>query len=289
MQLRDLFETFLKEKIYIKNTSPLTIKAFRLTYQRFTKCMGEVTIANITRESLKEFVIRLRELPIAPTTCNMSIREFNSFLTWLYENEYTPTHLKMKQLRVEKKVMKDFTDEEIKRLLDWKPKGFFQLRLYALICTLVDCGIRIDEALTLKRSNVDFDNLLIRVHGKGNKERLVPFSLELRKVLFKFLNRHQHSLVFCTRRGLKLSYHNVLREFKNLTADLGINNECIGFHQLRYGYALNFIRQGGDPFHLQRLMGHSSLTTTQGYVRLITEDLQAAHLQTSRLNRLKGS
>jgi site-specific recombinase XerD len=70
---------------------------------------------------------------------------------------------------------------------------------------------------------------------------------------------------------------------------LGIKNDRIAFHQLRYGYALNFIRQGGDPFHLQRLMGHSAISTTQGYVRLVTEDLQEAHMKTSRLNRLKGN
>jgi hypothetical protein len=72
MQLRDLFETFLREKTFIKNASPLTIKAFRLTFQPFTKCMGEREFAELNIDFLKEFVIKLRELPIAPITCNMS-------------------------------------------------------------------------------------------------------------------------------------------------------------------------------------------------------------------------
>jgi hypothetical protein len=62
----------------------------------------------------------------------------NSFLSLLFEDEYTQTHLKFKQLRVEKKVMKIFTDEEIKRFLNWKPKDFYQLRIYTLVCTFID-------------------------------------------------------------------------------------------------------------------------------------------------------
>ena len=63
-----------------------------------------------------------------------------------------------------------------------KPKRFDQWRLYGIMCLLLDTGLRIEEALTLRRRDVDFDNLLVTVFGKGRKERRVPFSFELRKV-----------------------------------------------------------------------------------------------------------
>lgn len=287
MQLNDLYELFLKEKTYLKGVSALTIKSNRLTWLRWSRTMGNLQLSDLNKELLKDFVAKLQTLKLSPVTCNITIREINGFLTWLHEEEYLPVRLKMKQLKVEKKVYQDFSDEDVKKLLAWKPKGFFQFRLSALIHTLTDTGIRIDEALTLTREWVDLDNLILLVKGKGSKERVVPFSLELRKVLFKWFRQHKHSLVFCTRRGGKLSYNNMLRELKNLAADLGITNERIGYHQFRYGFALNYIRSKGDPFRLQRVMGHASITTTQGYVRLVAEDLKEAHLQTSRLTHLK--
>jgi integrase/recombinase XerD len=74
---------------------------------------------------------------------------------------------------------------------------------------LVDTGTRIDEALSLKWTDVDFDNLLMTVTGKGNKQRKIPFSFELRKLLFK--HRHQYELVFCTGNGKKLGRRDMLR------------------------------------------------------------------------------
>jgi integrase/recombinase XerD len=289
MLLDELFQLFLKEKQYLKNLSPLTLKAFELTWLRWTKCMGKLEVTCLDKPLLINFVIKLRELPIKATTCNITIREINSFLTWLHENDYTATHLKMKQLKTEKTVNEDFSDDEIQKFLNWKPSKFGQWRLYALICTLIDTGIRIDEALTLQRSRIDLENMLITVYGKGSKERVVPFSISLRKVLWKFSRMHDHELFFSTSKGTKVRYRNFLRDLKTLAADLGITGKKVGFHQFRYGYALNFIREGGNPFHLQRILGHSSITTTQGYVRLVTEDLRQAHLQTSRMNRLKGS
>jgi len=98
---------------------------------------------------------------------------------------------------------------------------------------------------------------------------------------------HDNELIFSTKKGYKLSYHNMLRELKLLAAKLRITNENIGWHQFRYGFALNYIRQGGDAFRLQRVMGHATITTTQGYVRLVTDDLKETHIKTSRLNKLK--
>jgi integrase/recombinase XerD len=289
MQLTKLFSMYMEERIYLKNASPLSIKSNKICWLRFEKAMGEKLMVNVLNKAfLKEFVIKLRELGLSPTTCNITIRELNTFLKWLFENEFIPTQLKMQQLKVEKKIKKDFTDEEIKRFIDWKPQTWFQQRLYALIITVIDSGIRIDEALTLTREDVNFYDMEIKVKGKGKKQRVVPFSLELRKVLWKFSRTHPHELMFSTQKGYKLSYHNMLRELKELAADLRITNPDIGWHQFRYGFALNYIRQGGDAFRLQRVLGHSSIVTTQGYVRLMTEDLKETHIKTSRLNKLKS-
>lgn len=285
MNLDTLFQQFVKERRYFKNTSESTIEFYHLCWSRFRKALPETQ--TIDKPALNEFLIRLRESGIAPVTCNITIRGINSFLSWLFENEYTQEHLKLKQMKVEKKILKTFNDTHLKAILSWKPRDFVERRLYALLCLLIDTGIRIEEALTLPTSKVDYDNMLITVRGKGNKERIVPMSFELRKVLLQFQKLHSRELLFPTRDGGRVSYHNILRDFKNLAKQLGIEGVRVSFHTLRHGFALNYIRNGGSPFHLKKAMGHSDLKTTLGYVELVTEDLKESHAKTSILNRLR--
>lgn len=276
--LTTLFEQFLKEKQYLRGISPLTIKSYKQALDRLVKSGA----SEVSKASLNQFVVYMRELGLAATSCNISIRSINAFCTWLFENGHIPENLKLKQVKEEKKVITGYTDEEI---LSFKPEDLYDWRLYTLVCTLIDTGIRIDEALTITRQNVDMDSLFIKVRGKGNKERVVPFSHELRKCFIKLLKLHPNNLVFCSRRGLKLSYRNILREWEAFCHKLEIPYRP--FHQLRHNFALSFIREGGDVFTLRRLLGHSSIQTTAIYVNLQTEDLKRAHAKTSILGRLK--
>jgi integrase/recombinase XerD len=290
--LNEWFELFIKERRYLKGSSELTIKSYRQAYNRYVKATQESqggtgsSDALPTKAHLNSFVIHMREY-LAPTTCNISIRSFNAFLSWLYENEYTEKHLKIKQVKEEKKVLKTFSEEQLRLILSWKPATDTERRLHALLCLLVDTGIRIEEALTLAVRDVDFDNLILTVRGKGNKQRVVPMSLELRKVLWRHRNKHTHEPLFATRSGGRCSYHNMLRDFQALAKELGIKDVRVSFHTLRHTFAYNYVRNGGNLFYLQKALGHSSLQTTRRYVELQTKDLQEMHLKTSLLSRLK--
>src|SRR5215216_7434682 len=99
--------------------------------------------------------------------------------------------------------------------------------------TLIDTGVRIDEALNLQRPEIDFDNLLIEVKGKGQKSRLVPFSNELRKVLWKWMKKHDHKYVFPVRDGGRMRYRNFLRDLKDLCIQLGIEGLRTSPHSFR--------------------------------------------------------
>lgn len=283
MDLESLFAQFLKEKRFLSNVSPRTIKYFEWTFNIWRKRIREFP----TKQNIKEFVIQLQESGISAATTNSYIRGINSFLSWLHENEYTTERLRMKPIKEPQKVLKVFDDKQLKALLSFKPQTFYQHRLYALLCLLIDTGMRINEALTLTRGNIDMDNLIVKVSGKGDKERIIPISLECRKVLYKFLKRHDFNLVFGTRQGEKLIYRNILREFKVLCKKLGINDVRTSWHTLRHGYALNHIREGGDVFSLQRILGHSDLSVTKRYVGLTENDLKLVHKKTSILGRLK--
>jgi site-specific recombinase XerD len=141
--------------------------------------------------------------------------------------------------------------------------------------------------LGLRRERVDFDNLLMTIKGKGDKERIVPFSPELNKTLYRYDQKNKYSQVwfFPTTTGNRMTYQNFAKEWRALCKDIGL--EYRSFHKLRHNFGLNFIRQGGDISELRRLLGHASIITTQIYVNLQTEDLQRAHARTSILTRLK--
>ena len=222
-----------------------------------------------------------------PATCNVYIRGMNSFLSWLHESEYIPEPLKIKQLKTEQKIMQTFTDEQLKSIASFKPKTFTEARLHALLCLVIDTGVRISEALDLRRDKVDFDNLLLTVRGKGNKERPIPMSLELRKVLWKFSQKHKFDLMFPNRDGGRLLYDNTRRDFRKICERLKLEGFDGSFHAFRRKFARSYVKNGGNLFYLMKALGHTTLTMSKKYVEVETDDLKDMHYKTSLLSRVR--
>jgi integrase/recombinase XerC len=141
---------------------------------------------------------------------------------------------------------------DLEACLKWKPKRWYEHRLYALICTLIDIGARIDiELLGLKRSDVDLDNLLIRLMGKGEKERYLPISIELPKVFYRRLKTRNHKYVFPKKKRHRKSHRNVLRDFYELCDQPGIKSARNSFHR----FAIEYLRNGADELYCKSAWG----------------------------------
>jgi integrase/recombinase XerD len=139
---------------------------------------------------------------------------------------------------------------------------------------------RITEALTLRVSDVDMENLLITLDGKGRMQHIVPFSFERRKVLFRYVSDYKRKadLLLLTRRNETLLGRRVMvRDMKRLCKRLGFGPPVRSLHAFRHSFAVNYLRRGGSVFHLQKVLGHSSPEMTRRYANLLTEDLQAVH------------
>ena len=156
---------------------------------------------------------------------------------------------------------------------------------------LADTGCRISELIQLQWKDIDFDNLLITVNGKGDKQRVIPFSFELRKFLYRLrqnapkMGENECPLVFPTRTFNMQRRANVLRDVEQLCAELKINTPPRTLHAFRHSFAINYLRKGGSVFHLQKSLGHSDLGMTRRYANLLTDDLQAVHPKVSLLSR----
>lgn len=231
----------------------------------------------------------MRQRNVKPVSVNTYIKALNAFCRWLHQEGHHAERLELPLLKLEKRILATLTDEQMTALLARKPKGLVACRLHALIAFVLDTGVRIEEALTAQVSNVDYDNLLVTVFGKGRKERRIPFSFELRKVLF----RHEREraarcprceLLFPSRTGTSWDQRNALRRLHLLEDKVRFPR--FGWHRLRHTFATNCLRQGGDIVRLSMVLGHRQITTTQHYLHLLTEDLSASHQKVSILNRL---
>ena len=283
------FKKYRKEMLYLRNFSERTLVGYTEVFFRWKKYVGEMP----TADNLSDFVIGMREAGLNTTTCNISIRAFNAFLSWLKEKGLVGD-IRLKKLPEEKKKMRTFGDDDLRKLLAFKPKGRNEQRIFAAICMIADTGLRITECLTVEKDRVDFDNLLITVMGKGKKERVVPMSLELRRVLFRYLTKHRFSkfetkYFFCTVNGNRMSYRNAYRDLEAIFAKVGIDKANIDgfFHSFRRGFARNYLKNGGNQIYLMHAMGHTTLEMTQKYVEVENEDLKQVHQQVSIMSRLR--
>ena len=157
-----------------------------------------------------------------PKAANNYASSINSFLTWLFKNKHTETRLRIPLQRSEKLVLRTYSAEEVKKILAFTPRTFGEKRMMAILYLLTDTGVRVDEALTLTRSKIDFDKLVITVYGKGRKERKVPFSDEVRDALRQWLKEHNHDLVFSTQNGTKVQHDNARHELKTILKKVGV-------------------------------------------------------------------
>jgi integrase/recombinase XerD len=265
------FEQFIKERQYLTNVTPATVEWYR-------QSLAWLSTESPTEANLKSLVIRMREKGLKASGCNCRIRAINAFLKW------SGSTVRIPKLKEPQLILPTFTAEQIKRFLGYKPKGYYERRLHLLVLILLDTGCRISEALNVHVADCDLDNLLITLHGKGQKERKVPFSLELRRALFRYTREMQpHQLVLSTKQGCRLDRHIVARDMKRFCRSLGFAPPVRTLHAFRHTFALNYLRRGGSVFHLQKMLGHSSLEMTRRYANLMTEDLQAVHQRLSLL------
>lgn len=279
-----LFDAFLKEKQFLWGRSAATLRIYAKSWVAFKRYVG--CVCEITPEKTKLFTLNAAQ-ELKPGSVNSYARGINSFLTWLYENEHVSTRMRCPMTTLPKRVLQTYTPEEARRIITYKPQSRVGKRTMALLYLLIDTGARVSEALSLTRKSIEWDNLMVVLEGKGNKQRRVPISIECRKRLYHWLNTHEHDLVFSTNSGGKLGYDNVRREFLDILKAVKVEKTEGAFHAFRRYFGKQYIRAGGNPLYLMRVFGHSSLQMTQKYVDADEESLAEAHRTLSPLERLK--
>jgi site-specific recombinase XerD len=271
--MRDNFTTELK---YLRNVSPKTLELYGHSFHAFPED---------DRPSVLKRIAELRDRGVKPVSVNTYLRCLNAYFMWLHK-EHGKERVRIPKLKEEQKLLATLTSEQIKRIVNGKPVRRNETRARMAALTALSTGLRIQELLNLRRSDVDFEQLFLRVNGKGNKQRLVPMSIELRKLLFRYMSKNQFDRVFSTSRDTQPTPRNMARDLKAFCVRIGVSGVRLSFHTLRHSFAVNYLRAGGNLYYLQRILGHSSIVTTERYLRSLgIEDLQKVHDGLSLLSR----
>ncbi len=274
------FDAFLRLE---KSLSQNSVDAYRHDIEKLTAFLEENNIAvqpaGITLSHLQDFLKWLNQSSLNARSQMRIISGIRAFYKYLLlENLISddPTQL-LDMPRIGRKLPEFLTIDETTRLIDAvdlsKPEGE---RNKAMIETLYGCGLRVSELVNLKISCIYFNEGFMRITGKGDKERLVPFSGKALKQINLYLHeirshiairKGHEDYLFLNRRGARLTRVMVFTIIKDLAILAGIH-KTIGPHTLRHSFATHLVEGGADLRAVQEMLGHASITTTEIYTHL---------------------
>ncbi|MBN1534942.1 MAG: site-specific tyrosine recombinase XerD [Spirochaetes bacterium] len=281
------FKKFLQVE---KGLSPNSIYSYTYDLKKFSEFLlsKNKTILNATQDDIQQFLMfeKISKKNSSRTQARSlaAIRQFYNFISDKFDNIDNPT-VKIESPHIEKTLPDFLTIQEVNRLFgSISENDLFELRDKAIFELLYSCGLRISEAIEILHSNVDFDGSYIKVTGKGNKERIVPFGEEATRLLKKYifesrpgiLGSRESDYLFISKKGSKLNRKSVWRLLKNYVMRTKINKN-ITPHTLRHSFATHLIENGADLRSVQELLGHVDISTTQIYTHLAKKKLQDIH------------
>jgi len=245
---------------------------------------------------LRSFVAHLLDQGLAKTTISIRMRAIRSFCNFLTREGIVPSN-PMAGLVIPRPPLRYpevLTRDEVRKLIAaTAPSSWGGTRNRAMILTVLDTGVRLGELIRLDLVDLQLRELTIRIRsGKGDKERHVFMGRSLFRAMRTWIEARgafsQGGPLFMTRRGERLDARNVQRILSRLAVRAGLEGGKVSPHRLRHTFATHYVQNGGDPFSLQRILGHSDIKTTMIYVNLAGVGLREAHAKASPVDRLLG-
>lgn len=274
MHLSNFYDYLSKEKNYSSNTV-IAYKKDIETFQEFCRVKFELNnLLKVTYPIIREWIIDLSEKELSPLTINRKISSLSKYYDFLIKiNELKSSPLKNhKRLKVQKKLIIPFSEDEVLKVVDVFSKNFEGKRNLLIVDMLYSTGVRRDELINIKLNDVLLDENLVKVLGKRNKERLVPLVLNLKSRIndyLKFRNeiKSSSSNFFITTKGKKIGPSLVYRVVKNYLSKVSTKVKTSP-HVLRHSFATHMLNNGADINSIKEIMGHSSLASTQIYTKI---------------------
>jgi len=245
---------------------------------------------------LRSYLASMRERGLSATSIAIHARSIGAFFGFLVREGVVETSpVRREEMpRVPCVMLKVLDRDQMRRLIDSGPRASWtDRRNRAILLTFLDTGVRLSELVNLELADLDVGQRELRVrNGKGNRDRRVYVGSGLARALRLWLEarglKRSATWLFTTRHGERLDLRNVERIIERLAGQAGLNEPRVTPHLLRHTFATHYIMNGGDPFSLQRILGHSDIKTTMIYVNLAGIGLREAHAKASPVDRLLG-
>lgn len=267
-------------------------------------------VKDIGVEELRRFIIYLQERPrfanhpftppqeghLSGHTINGYLRALRSFWSWL-EREMLTIDNPFTRLRIQKppeKIFLIFTEEQLLKFfstIDTASRTGY--RDYAICLILLDTGIRCSELINLRLVDVNLDSRLLKVWGKGSKERSVPIGAKAQKAIWKYQTYYRpepaiprFDYVFLTHDGRPLTKDRLEAIVERYGKKAGITGVRVSPHTFRHTAIVMLLRNDCNVFSLQRITGHSRVENLMPYVNLVQSDVSRAHQRSSPVDNL---
>lgn len=289
--MNDLLERFL-QYIYQRNSkSDATLNSYRQDLEQFIGFLESQQIDSfekVERMDIMAYLVQIRTLENGAMAKNSTISRKMSSLRSFYRylNEYIGIHHNplagIKSPKNERKMPDFLFEEEVQNFLssydDSKPLEYRDRILFTLMYA---CGLRVSEIVALTWQDIDLEDRILHIRGKGDKERIVPFysGLERELKIYKknfWGQRAKCKEVFLNARGNKLTSRAIEQNMQKHADAINLHMN-VHPHMLRHSFATHLLDHGADIRFVQELLGHSSLSTTQIYTHVSTKKIQKAY------------
>lgn len=269
-----------------QNTIDSYCYALRDFYQYL--CRNNVDVVN--SDVIENYFIYLRSKQYSQFTIRDKFAVLHAYYAYVVsEGYYAESPIKIRKPKLPQEKARCFTDEEIYKIMQYFTviDNFTKLRDYTIICILLGTGIRRNELLNLKAI---YGNSFI-VDGKGSKQRFVPISKSLDKVLKRYIPERNKiactDKLIITKDGKSLTINGLRSVFTRISANIGISGKRFSAHTFRHFYATKSLSAGMDIASLQRILGHSSISTTSIYLNWNNSMVEEINNKTNPLNFFK--
>jgi integrase/recombinase XerD len=281
-----------------KETEGLTKRTLNDYHVHF-KCLLDYTGEDLTKEEINLDLFRgyigfmLHDKSLSPVTANVRIRTMRAFLRHCYLEGWIeePIHERFKPVKTQEDTLESFTPSEVNDLINTIDDSTFRgFRDLVMVFLLLDTMVRCSELIQIRRENVDLSSGLIQLEApdtKTKKARLVPLSTRTIKILKEYLEESEEfnsEVLFVTYDGLPLSDNTVRKNLQEWGKKANITSKRVSPHTFRHTGALFYVLNGGDPFSLQKILGHSNMSMVRKYIQMTDTDVKRQHNTFSPIN-----
>lgn len=286
MDISNAIQDFLNYCIFEKGLSDRSKNSYENdlnVYKEFLKKRSITNVSSIRSEDIKDFLkARSNE---ETTTIAHNLTVIKNFHTYLLKEDIVKTDVSefIERPKLRKSLPKTLSVEDVDKLLDIKLETAFDYRNKAMLELMYGCGLRVSELVNLTLNDIDMTNCLIRIFGKGSKEREIPIGEYSIYYLKEYLNIRDSLLkgkpcnkLFLNNHGSSISRQGFFKMLKQLLKEKGLNTD-VSPHTLRHSFATHLINRGADLRSIQEMLGHSDISTTKIYTKVSDDKVLAEY------------